>query len=146
LSTEVTSVSRYDQLLLDAPAAVTVISQEQMRRSGLHDMPDILRLAPGMQVERYAAGTWLASSRSFPGYGDNKMQVLLDGRSIYSEDIGQVYWGSQDFTIEDLDRVEVIRGPGGTSPCNSPGRPLTATVWLPAAGRVYPHLKRIQGI
>ena len=111
---EVTSVSRYNQLLLDSPAAVTIIDQDQIRQSGLRDMPEILRLVPGMQVARQSASLWYASSRSFPDQGIDKMLVLFDGRSIYSEDVGQVYWSNQSFFLEDIDQVEVVRGPGGT--------------------------------
>lgn len=114
IKTEVTSVSRYEQLLLDAPAAVTIISEEDIHRSGFREMAEILRLVPGVQVARQSASQWFASARAFPDEGVNWMLVLCDGRSIYTQGVGRVYWSAQSLILEDIKQVEVIRGPGGT--------------------------------
>ncbi len=115
MTVEVISVSKYGQLLKDAPAAVTVIDREQIRNSGMEELPELLRLAPGMQVIRSDAGGWFASARSLFFGANGKMLVMADGRSIYSQDAGSVIWQNQSFFLEDIDRIEVIRGPGGTT-------------------------------
>ncbi|MCP4694536.1 MAG: TonB-dependent receptor plug domain-containing protein, partial [Desulfobacterales bacterium] len=84
-----------------------------IQRSGLRHLPEILRLAPGLQVVRFGANAWTVSARSMPSLGGNKLLVLSDGRSIYSEEISTVLWEAQDYCLEDLERIEVIQGPGG---------------------------------
>ncbi len=113
MKAEVTSVSKYGQLLLDAPAAITVLDDTMIQRSGLRHLPEILRMAPGLQVVRFGGNAWSVSARSMPNLGDNKLLVLSDGRSIYSEAVSTVLWEMQDYCLEDLDRIEVIQGPGG---------------------------------
>jgi iron complex outermembrane recepter protein len=114
LNTKVTSVAKKAQSLNDAPAAVFVISNEDIRRSGATSIPDALRLAPGLDVARIDANKWAVSSRGFNGRFANKLQVLIDGRSTYTRTFAGVYWESQDVMMEDIDRIEVIRGPGAT--------------------------------
>jgi iron complex outermembrane receptor protein len=110
----VTSVSKKETLLEDAPAAVTVVTQDDIRRFGIKSLPDALRLVPGMDVAQINSHEWAVSARGFTDEFANKMLVLVDGRSIYTSGFGGVIWGMQDVVMEDLDRIEVIRGPGGT--------------------------------
>ena len=114
LNTKVTSVAKKAQSLNDAPAAVFVISNEDIRRSGATNIPDALRLAPGLDVARIDANKWAVSSRGFNGRFANKLQVLIDGRSAYTRSFAGIYWENQDVMMEDIDRIEVIRGPGAT--------------------------------
>ncbi len=112
LNVEVTSVSKKAQSLNDAPAAVFVISNEDIKRSGATSIPDALRLAPGLDVAKIDANKWAVSSRGFNGRFANKLLVLIDGRSAYTRTFAGVYWENQDVMMEDVDRIEVIRGPG----------------------------------
>jgi len=114
LSMEVTSVSKKKQRLNEVAAAVFVISQEDIRRSGVTSIPEALRLAPGIQVGRIDANKWAISSRGFTGQFANKLLVMIDGRSVYTPTFSGVYWDAQDTLLEDIDRIEVIRGPGAT--------------------------------
>jgi iron complex outermembrane receptor protein len=110
----VTSVAKRDQRLVDAPAAVFVITQEDIRRSGATSIADALAMAPGIQVAKISASKWSVSSRGFAGYTSNKLLVLIDGRSVYSPAYSGVFWDAQNTLMEDIDRIEVVRGPGGT--------------------------------
>lgn len=112
LNVEVTSVAKKVQSLNDAPAAIFVISNEDIKRSGATSIPDALRLAPGMDVARIDANKWAVSSRGFNGRFANKLLVLIDGRNAYTRTFSGVYWENQDVLLEDIDRIEVIRGPG----------------------------------
>jgi iron complex outermembrane recepter protein len=114
LNTQVTSVSKKDQALFKAAAAVFVISQEDIRRSGATNIPDLLRMVPGMDVARVDANTWAISIRGFNARYSNKVLVLIDGRPVYTPSFSGVYWDQQDVPLEDIERIEVIRGPGGT--------------------------------
>ena len=109
---KVTSVSRKDQKLADAAAAVFVITQDDIRRSGATSIPEALRLAPGVQVARIDSNKWAVSIRGFNGRFANKLLVLVDGRSVYTQLFSGVFWESQDTVLEDIERIEVIRGPG----------------------------------
>jgi len=111
---EVTSVSKKEEKLSEAPSAVYVITQEDIRRSGLKQLPEVLRLAPGLQVARIDANKWAISARGFNGRFANKLLVLIDGRSVYTPLFSGVYWDVQDVMLEDVERIEVIRGPGAT--------------------------------
>lgn len=112
LNVEVTSVSKKAEALNDSPAAIYVISQDDIRRIGATSIPEALRLAPGIDVARIDAHKWAVSARGFNGRFANKLLVLIDGRSIYSRVFAGVYWENQDVMLEDVDRIEVIRGPG----------------------------------
>ena len=114
MNLEITSVSRRRQRVSTAPAAVSVITDEDIRRSGMTTIPELLRLAPGVQVARVDANKWAVSSRGFNDVFANKLLVLFDGRTLYSPAFSGVYWDTVDYVLPDLDRVEVIRGPGAT--------------------------------
>ena len=114
MNMEVTSVSKRTQKVADAAAAVFVLTQDDIRRSGATSIPDALRLVPGLQVARLDENKWAIASRGFDGRFDNKLLVLIDGRSVYTPLFSGVYWNVQDVLLEDLDRIEVIRGPGAT--------------------------------
>jgi iron complex outermembrane receptor protein len=114
MNVEVTSVSKKPERRWEAPAALYVITQEDIRRSGVTSIPEALRLAPGVHVARIDANKWAVSIRGFSGRFTNKLLVLMDGRSVYTPLFGGVYWDVQDTMLEDIERIEVIRGPGGT--------------------------------
>src|SRR5437764_12023984 len=114
MNTQVFSVSKLTQKVADAAAAIFVITQEDIRRSGATSIPEALRMAPGLQVARIDENKWAIASRGFNGRFDNKLLVLIDGRSVYTPLFSGVYWNVQDVMLEDVDRIEVIRGPGAT--------------------------------
>ena len=114
MNMEVTSASKKTETLSDAPAAIFVITGEEIRREGFSSVPDALRMVPGLYVVQQSAHTWLVSARGFSSSFNDKMLVLIDGRVVYSPTFGGVYWDVQDPLIEDIERIEVIRGPGGT--------------------------------
>ena len=114
MKVEVTSVSKQTQPLFEAAAAVFVISQEDIRRSGVTTIPEALRMAPGIQVARLDTHRWAVSSRGFNSEFANKLLVLIDGRTVYSPLFSGVFWDAQDTVLEDIDRIEVIRGPGAS--------------------------------
>jgi iron complex outermembrane receptor protein len=109
---KVTSVSKKPEKLSHAPAAIAVVTGEDIRRSGATTIAEALRLAPGLEVARVDSLTWAISSRGFNDLFANKLLVLMDGRSVYTPLFSGVYWDVQDTLLEDLDRIEVIRGPG----------------------------------
>jgi len=110
---QVTTASRQAQPLSAVPAAVFVITQEDIRRSGVTSIPEALRMAPGVEVARIDANKWAISIRGFNDRFADKLLVLIDGRSVYTPLFSGVFWDAQDTVIEDIDRIEVIRGPGG---------------------------------
>jgi iron complex outermembrane receptor protein len=110
----VTSVSKKEEKLSEAAAAIHVITQEDIRRSGATTIPDALRMVPGMQVAQVDAHGWAISARGFNDVFANKLLVLQDGRSIYTPLFSGVFWDMQDTLLEDIERIEVIRGPGAT--------------------------------
>jgi iron complex outermembrane receptor protein len=114
MNVQVTSVSKRSQKLADAAAAIFVITQEDIRRSGATSIPEALRMVPGVQVARIDENKWAITSRGFNGRFANKLLVLIDGRSVYTPLFSGVYWNIQDVMLEDVDRIEVIRGPGAT--------------------------------
>jgi iron complex outermembrane recepter protein len=114
LSLEVVSVTRKKQQIGKAASAIEVITQEDIRRSGARTIPDALRLATGMHVARANERSWAISARGFNITTANKMQVVMDGRSLYSPLFSGVFWDAQDYLLEDIERIEVIRGPGAT--------------------------------
>ena len=113
MNIQVTSVSKRAERLGDTAAAIFVITQEDIRRSGLTALPDILRLAPGVDVAQSDANHWAVSIRGNNGIYSAKLLVLVDGRSIYSPLFSGVFWGVQSVVIQDIERIEVIRGTGG---------------------------------
>ncbi len=114
MNIEVSSVGRKDQKLNQAAAAVFVVTQEDIRRSGATSVPEALRMVPGLQVAQIDGSKWAISARGFAGRFSNKMLVLIDGRSVYNMLYSGVYWEQDDVMMEDIDRIEVIRGPGAT--------------------------------
>jgi len=112
MNVEVTSVSRHEESLRDAAAAIAVVSREALRRSGASNIPDALRLIPGMHVGEQTASSWTVSSRGFSSITSEKLLVLSDTRSVYTPLFSGVMWDVQDYLLEDIDRIEVIRGPG----------------------------------
>jgi iron complex outermembrane receptor protein len=114
MNIEVTSVSKKEQKLSKAGAAIFVITQEDIRRSGARNIPDLLRLAPGVDVAQVDANRWAISIRGLNDQHANKVLVLIDGRTVYSPSFSGVFWDMVDVPLETIDRIEVIRGPGGT--------------------------------
>jgi iron complex outermembrane receptor protein len=114
MNLEVTLATRKASRLSETAAAISVISNDEIRRSGVIGIPDALRLATGMEVARLDANKWAVSARGFNSVYANKMLVLMDGRSLFSPMFSGVFWESQDVMLEDVDRIEVIRGPGAT--------------------------------
>ncbi|HEB91465.1 MAG TPA: TonB-dependent receptor, partial [Deltaproteobacteria bacterium] len=114
MNVEVTSVSKKTQKKTDTAAAITVITAEDIRRGGFTVIPEALRMVPGVDVGRVDAHRWSISIRGDSGLFANKLLVLIDGRSVYTPAFGGTYWDVQDYPIEDVERIEVIRGPGGT--------------------------------
>jgi len=112
MDVEITSVSRREEVLRDAAAAVTVVTSESMRRSGAETIPDALRFVPGMHVGQQTASSWAVSARGFSSITSEKLLVLSDTRSIYTPLFSGVQWDVQDYQLEDVERIEVIRGPG----------------------------------
>ena len=112
LNVEVTTVSRKEERLSRTASAVYVITAEEIRRSGATSLPEVLRLAPGVHVKRLAAGQWAVSIRGFNSRFSDKLLVMIDGRSIYNSLFSGVYWEHHDVPLPDIERIEVIRGPG----------------------------------
>jgi iron complex outermembrane receptor protein len=114
LDVEVTSVSRQESTIGRSPAAVFVITQEMIRRSTANNIPDLLRMVPGMEVAQIDANSWAITCRGFNSMYANKLLVQIDGRSVYTPLFAGVLWYMQDVPLEDVERIEVIRGPGAT--------------------------------
>ncbi|HZA55513.1 MAG TPA: Plug domain-containing protein, partial [Candidatus Udaeobacter sp.] len=106
---EVTSVAKKDQKVADTAAAIYVITQEEIRRSGVTSIPEALRLAPGVIVSRIDANKWSIGVRGFGSRLSRSLLVLIDGRSVYTPLFAGVYWEVQDTLLEDIERIEVIR-------------------------------------
>ncbi len=109
----VTSVAKKEERASDTAAAVYVLTPDEIARSGATTLPDALRLVPGMEVARVNGHDWAVSARGFNDLFANKLLVMLDGRTVYTPLFSGVYWQVQDAMFEDLDRIEVVRGPGG---------------------------------
>ena len=114
MNIKVTSVSKKEQKLSRTAAAIFVITQEDIRRSSATSIPDLLRMVPGMDVGQINGSTWAISSRGFNAQFSNKLLVMIDGRIVYTPYFAGVYWDTLDVPLQDIDRIEVIRGPGGT--------------------------------
>lgn len=111
---KVTTTTKEPEEVWQTPAAIYVITQEDIRRSGATSLPELLRLAPGVDVARIDSDHWAIGIRGFNGEFSKSLLVLIDGRSVYSPLFAGVYWQVQDTLLKDIDRIEVIRGPGGT--------------------------------
>ena len=112
MNVQVTSVSKKEQTTSQAAAAVFVLSQEDIRRSGALNIPDLLRMVPGLEVAQIGAGKWAISARGFDGQYSDKLLVLIDGRTVYTPIFAGVFWDSQNVPLDSIERIEVIRGPG----------------------------------
>ncbi len=114
LNVDIVSVAKLPEKIIKTPAAVHVITGEDLRRSGVTSIPEALRMVPGMDVYRIDANKWAISARGFANKFSNKMLVMIDGRTVYTPLFSGVYWDVQDTMLEDIDRIEVICGPGGS--------------------------------
>jgi iron complex outermembrane recepter protein len=112
MNVDVTSASKKEQKLSKVPAAIFVITKEDIRRSGATDIPDLLRMVPGLDVAQVNPGVWAISARGFNGQYATTLLVLIDGRTVYTPIFSGVYWDAQDVPLESIERIEIIRGPG----------------------------------
>lgn len=110
----VVTAARKEQSQFETAAATYVITAEDIRRSGATTIPELLRMVPGLDVAHISANKWAISSRGFNGSFATKLLVMIDGRSVYTPLFAGVYWDVQDTLLEDIERIEVVRGPGGT--------------------------------
>jgi iron complex outermembrane receptor protein len=155
MAVEVTSVARRPQRAEDAPAALSVLTAEELERSGVTTVPDALRLVPGVQVARVSSNVWAVSIRGFNGRFSNKLLVLIDGRSVYNTLLSGVFWSDHDLPIDDIARIEVIRGPGaalwGSNAVNGviniitkPARETQGTRFSVSSGNLDPALATLR--
>lgn len=114
MNVEVTSASKKEQKLSRVAAAMFVITQEDVRRSGARNIPDLLRMVPGVDVAQINANAWAISARGLNGEFSNELLVMMDGRNVYTPTFGGVFWDVLDVPLENIERIEVIRGPGGS--------------------------------
>lgn len=114
MNIEVTSVSKGPQRLSEVASAIQVITHDDILRSGATNIPEALRLSPNLQVAQLNSNAWIISARGFNTVFANKLLVLIDGRTVYTPLFGGVLWELQNVLLEDVDRIEVISGPGGT--------------------------------
>jgi len=114
MNVKVDSAAKKSQTLSQSTAAIFVITEEDIRRSGATQIAEVLRMVPGLQVAGFNSYTWAVSARGFNGIYANKLLVLVDGRSVYNPELSGVYWDVLNTTVSDIARIEVIRGPGGT--------------------------------
>src|ERR1700722_7217700 len=114
MNLDVTSVSRQPEPYGRAPAAIQVITQDEIRRSGASSIPEALRLADNLDVAQVNSHDWAISARGFNSALGNKLLVMIDGHTVYSPLFSGVFWDAQDYLLQDIDRIEVISGPGGT--------------------------------
>ena len=158
VKTDITSVSRKSQSLADVAAAAFVISSEDIRRSGAQALPDVLRMAPGIEVAQIDSGRYAVSARGFNGRFANKLLVLVDGRSIYHPLFSGVMWELDPVPLDDIERIEIIRGAGavmwGANAVNGViniitrhsrsqvGGALNVTVGTQGTGNVYTRIGR----
>ena len=110
---QVTSVSKGEEDFSKAASAIFVLTQEDLRRSGVNTIPEALRMVPGVHVAQIDSSTWAISARGFNSRFANKLLVMIDGRSVYNHVFAGVFWDEQDLVLEDVERIEVVRGPGG---------------------------------
>ena len=112
MNVDVTSASKKEQKLSKVPAAIFVITKEDIRRSGATGIPDLLRMVPGLDVAQVNPGVWAISARGFNGQYSNTLLVLIDGRTVFTPTFSGVFWDAQDVPLEQIERIEIIRGPG----------------------------------
>ncbi|MFP5276343.1 MAG: TonB-dependent receptor plug domain-containing protein [Acidobacteriota bacterium] len=111
---KVTTVSKEPEEVWQTPAAIYVLTQDDIRRSGATTLPDLLRMVPGVEVAEMQSNQWAVGIRGFGSQFSRGVLLLIDGRSAYTELFEGVYWDVQDFPLYDIERIEIIRGPGGT--------------------------------
>ena len=114
MNIEITSASKTEQKLSRTASAVFVITAEDIRQSNATNIPDLLRMVPGIDVAQINANTWAISARGLNSRFSNELLVMLDGRSVYTPTFGGVFWDVLDLPLEDIERIEVIRGPGAS--------------------------------
>ena len=114
MQVKVVSATKVEQTLQDTAAAVFVITAEDIRRSGATVIPEVLRLAPGVEVARIDASRWSVTIRGFAGTYSNKLLVLVDGRSIYTPLFSGVNWEVEGPPLDEIEQIEIVRGPGGS--------------------------------
>jgi iron complex outermembrane receptor protein len=112
MNIEVTSVSKKEQKTSHAAAAIFVITSEDIRRSNALNIPDLLRMVPGLDVAQIDGGKWAVSARGFNSQYSNKLLVLIDGRTVYNPEFAGVLWDSQNVPLDSIERIELVRGPG----------------------------------
>jgi hypothetical protein len=163
---DVTTATRRAAPVGETAAAISVITGDDIRRAGVTTIADALLLADGVHVARFNNGTWAISARGFNQNTANKLLVMVDGRTVYSPLFTGVFWNTLDYVLEDIDRIEVIRGPGATlwganavtgsstsSPAtrairrarSRPSRPATRTPQSPKSGTAVPPAPRRRG-
>lgn len=119
MQVQITSVSKKQEPQFGAAAAVYTVTAEDIRRAGVHNIPDALRMVPGVDVAQLDANKWAVSTRGFNDRFSNKLLVMVDGRSVYTPLFSGVYWEMQNIPLADIDRIEVVRGPGDTLGANA---------------------------
>ena len=112
---DVTSVARHDEKLYKTPAAVYVVTRDDIRRSGAENIAEVLRMVPGVQVAQSQANRWAVGTRGFTSVLANKLLVMIDGRSIYNCFFSGTYWDMNEIPLDSIERIEVVRGPGGAT-------------------------------
>lgn len=144
IEVSISSVSRKEEILFHTPAAAYVLTREDIAHSTADSIPELLRSVPGLQVAQVSASTWAVSARGFNSAFANKLLVLIDGRTVYSELYAGEHWDEIDLPLEDVERIEIIRGPGavvwGTNAVNGVvniiTRPARAVSGMAISGRV----------
>jgi len=114
MNIEVSTVSKKNDAMFATPAAITVITAEDIRRSGHQSIPEVLRMVPGVHVARIDSNKWAITARGFNSMYAEKLLVLIDGRTVYTPLYSGVYWDVQDLMLEDVEQIEIVKGPGGT--------------------------------
>jgi iron complex outermembrane receptor protein len=114
MDTQIYSASKRPEKISETPASVYILTAEDIKRSGVTSIPEALRLVPGVNVAQTNANTWAISIRGFNRQFSNKLLVMIDGRTVYTPLFSGVWWDSQDYILEDIERIEVVKGPGGT--------------------------------
>ncbi len=114
VETPVISASRVPEPWFVAPSALEVFTEDEIRRTGVERLPEVLRYVTGVEVARFSGSSYAISARGFNSVAANKLQVMMDGRSLYTPLLSGVFWEIQDTLLQDIDRIEVVRGPGAS--------------------------------